>query len=107
MSHDLDSPYTVVYTEMIVHGSSPIQYEPEFTIREIIQRALHNISSLQSNTNYCKPTAILVGTHFDLCSEADVLVLEESVQITFANFIKGGVLCPVSKQGENKIIFTQ
>ena len=100
MTKNLDSPYTVVYRDDI--DSSPIQYECEFTVREIIQRALHSISSLQLNTNYSKPAALLVGTHLDKCSEADVLVLEESVQKSFANFIKDSVLCPVSKPGEKK-----
>ena len=103
MSRDLDFLYTVIYRYENT-GSRPIEYESEFTTREIIQCTLRSISSLQSNTNYSKPTAILIGTHLDKCSEADVLVLEESVQIAFANFIKDGVLCPVSKQGEKRYI---
>ena len=100
MSQDLDSPYTVVYREDT--DSRPIQYKSEFTIREIIQRALHSISSLQSNANYSQPAAILVGTHLDKCSEAHILALEQSIQDTFANFIKDSVLCPVSKPEEKK-----
>ena len=100
MTKPLDSPYTVVYRDD--SGSSPIKYESEFTIREVIQRALSSISSLQSNTSYSNPAAILVGTHRDKCSEADVLALEQSLQDTFANFIKSSVLCLVSKPGEKK-----
>ena len=101
MTKSLDSPYTVVYRSED-SGSSPIKYESEFTVREVIQRALSSISSLQSNTNYSKPAAILVGTHRDKCSEEDVLALEQSLQDTFANFIKSSVLCLVSKPGEKK-----
>ena len=95
MTQDLDTSYQVVYRDD--SGSSPIQYKSEFTVREVIQRALHSISSLQ-----IEPAAILVGTHLDKCSEKDVLALEQSVQSTFANFIKSGVLCSVSKPGEKK-----
>ena len=101
MSQDLDSPYKVIYRGED-SGSSSIQYESEFTVREIIQRALHSISSLQSNTSYSRPAAILVGTHFDKCGEKDVLALEQSVTRAFVNFIKDSVLCPVSKPGEKK-----
>ena len=101
ISQDLDSPYTVIYRGED-SGSSSIQYESEFTVREIILRALHSISSLQSNTSYSRPAAILVGTHLDKCSEEDVLALEQSIQDTFSNFIKDSVLCPVSKPGKKK-----
>ena len=77
--------------------SSSIQDESEFTVRDIIQRALHSISSLQSNMKYNKPAAILVGTHLDKCTEADVDALEQSVKKYFANFIEDGVLCSVNK----------
>ena len=101
ITQNLDSPYKVVYRDGD-SGSSSIQYTSEFTIREVIQRALHSISSLQSNTNFSKPAAILVGTHHDKCSEEDVLTVEQSVHDTFANFIEDSVLCPVSKPGEKK-----
>ena len=104
LTQNLDSPYTVVYRAEDT-GSSPIQYDCEFTIREIIQRALHSISSLQSNTSYSKPAAILVGTHCDKCDRKNIPALEQSVQNTFANFIEDCVLCPVSGSGEsNKYI---
>ena len=101
MTQNLDSPYKVVYRDGD-SGSSSIQYTSEFTIREVIQRALHSISSLQSNMNFSKPAAILVGTHHDKCSEEDVLTVEQSVHDTFANFIEDSVLCPVSNPGEKK-----
>ena len=54
VTHDLDSPYTVVYradsTAAAAAGS--IQYESEYTIREIIQRALCSISSLQTSPDH-------------------------------------------------------
>ena len=58
VTQDLDSPYTVVYRAE--GGFSPIQYESEFTIREIIQRALCSI--LQTSPDH-KPAAILIGTY--------------------------------------------
>ena len=101
VTHDLDSPYTVVYRAD--GGSSPIQYESEFTIREIIQRALCSISSLQISGNH-KPAAILVGTYFDKSNEAAVLTLDRSIQEAFkdADFMKNDILCPVNKPGEEE-----
>ena len=102
MSRDLDSPYTVVYRAED-GGSSSIEYDSVFTVTQVIQRALHSISLLQSNVNYSKPAAILVGTHHDMCSEADVYNLEQSVQKAFAYFIDNNVLYPVGKlEGKKK-----
>ena len=98
--HDLDSPYTVVYR---ADGSSSIQYESEYTIREIIQRALCSISSLQTSPDH-KPAAILIGTHLDQTSEAAVLTLDRSIQQSFQDdyFMRRDVLCSVNKPGEEK-----
>ena len=100
VTHDLDSPYTVVYR---ADGSNSIQYESEYTIREIIQRALCSISSLQTSLDH-KPAAILIGTHLDKTSEAAVLTLDRSIQQSFQDdyFMKRDVLCSVNKQGEEK-----
>ena len=100
VTHDLDSPYTVVYK---ADGSSSIQYESEYTIREIIQRALCSISSLQTSPDH-KPAAILIGTHLDQSSEAAVLTIDRSIQQSFQDdyFMKRDVLCPVNKPGEEK-----
>ena len=100
ITHDLDSPYTVVYR---ADGSSSIQYESEYTIREIIQRALCSISSLQTSLDH-KPAAILIGTHLDQTSEAAVLTLDRSIQQSFQDdyFMKRDVLCSVNKPGEEK-----
>ena len=100
VTHDLDSPYTVVYR---ADGSSSIQYESEYTIREIIQRALCSISSLQTSLDH-KPAAILIGTHLDQTSEAAVLTLDRSIQQSFQDgyFMKRDVLCSVNKPGEEK-----
>ena len=101
MTQDLDSSYQVIYRDD--SGSSPIRYECEFTIKEIIQRALHSISSLQSNSDHSQLAAILIGTHLDKCSAADILTLEQSIRDNFANFIEDSVLCSsVNKLGENK-----
>ena len=102
MSRGLDSPYTVVYRAED-GGSSSIEYDSVFTVTQVIQRALHSISLLQSNVNYSKPAAILVGTHLDKCSEEHVLALEKSIQNSFDNFIKDNVLYPVGKlEGKKK-----
>ena len=97
----LDSPYTVVYRAD--GGYSPIQYESEFTVREIIQRALCSIASLQTRQDH-KPAAILIGTYLDQSSEAAVLTLDRSIQKAFkdADFMKNNILCPVSKPGEEE-----
>ena len=100
VTHYLDSPYTVVYR---ADGSSSIQYESEYTIREIIQRALCSISSLQTSPDH-KPAAILIGTHLDQTSEAAVLTLDRSIQQSFQDdyFMRRDVLCSVNKPGEEK-----
>ena len=100
VTHDLDSPYTVVYR---ADGSSSIQYESEYTIREIIQRALCSISSLQTSPDH-KPAAILIGTHLDQTSEAAVLTLDRSIRQSFQDdyFMRRDVLCSVNKPGEEK-----
>ena len=100
VTHDLDSPYTVVYR---ADGSSSIQYESEYTIREIIQRALCSISTLQTSPDH-KPAAILIGTHLDQTSEAAVLTLDRSIQQSFQDqcFMTKDVLCSVNKPGEEK-----
>ena len=97
----LDSPYTVVYRAD--GGYSPIQYESEFTVREIIQRALCSIASLQTSPDH-KPAAILIGTYLDQSSEAAVLTLDRSIQEAFkdADFMKNNILCPVSKPEEEE-----
>ena len=101
VTQDLDSPYTVVYRGD--GGFSPIQYKSEFTIREIIQRALCSIASLQTSPDH-KPAAILIGTYLDQSSEAAVLTLDRSIQEAFkdADFMKNDILCPVSKPDEEE-----
>ena len=103
VTHDLDSPYTVVYRADSTVGSSSIQYKSEYTIREIIQRALCSISSLQTSPDH-KPAAIFIGTHLDQTNEAAVLTLDRSIQQTFqdAYFMTRDVLCSVNKPGEEK-----
>ena len=100
VTHDLDSPYRVVYR---ADGSSSIQYESEYTIREIIQRSLCSISSLQTSRDHV-PAAILIGTHLDQTSEAAFLTLDRSIQQTFQDsyFMRNDFLCSVNKLGEEK-----
>ena len=101
VTQDLDSLYTVIYRDG--SGANTLQYQSEFTIREIMQRALCTISSLQtSKTN--KPAAILIGTYLDRTNKRAVLDLDRSIQESFKNadFMKSDVLCSVNKQGEEK-----
>ena len=99
VTQDLDSPYTVIYKND--SGYCPIQYKSEFTIREIIQRALCSIASLQTSPDH-KAAAILVGTYLDQSSEADVLTLDQSIQEAFkdTNFMKSDILCQISESEE-------
>ena len=99
VTQDLDSSYTVIYRDD--SGDGPIQYKSEFTIREIIQRALCSIASLQTSPDH-KPAAILVGTYFDQSNDADVLTLDQSIQEAFkdTNFMKNDILCQISESEE-------
>ena len=101
VTKDLDSSYTVIYRDD--GGYHPIQYKSEFTIREIIQRALCSIASLQTSPDhYDKPAAILVGTYFDQSSDANVLTLDQSIQEAFkdTNFMKNDILCQIGESEE-------
>ena len=102
VTQDLHSPYTVVYRDDT--GFSPIQYQSEFTISEIIERVLCSISSLQTSEGH-KPMAMLIGTHVDLVADkASVLALDKSIQETFrdAEFMQNDTLYPVNKPEEEK-----
>ena len=69
-------------------------------IKKIIQRVLNSISTLQLTVDHSKPAALLIGTHDDKDHRAD---LEQSIQDTFSNFIKVGVLCSASKPAEEPV----
>ena len=99
VTQDLDSSYTVIYRDN--DGYSPIEYKSEFTIREIIQRALCSIASLQTSPDH-KPAAILVGTYFDQSSEEAVFKLDKSIQEAFkgTNFMENDILCQISESEE-------
>ena len=99
ITQDLDSSYTVIYRDD--GGYSLIEYKSEFTIRQIIQRALCSIASLQTSPDH-KPAAI--GTYVDQSSEVAVFTLDQSIQKAFkdTNFMKNDVLCPVSEPEEEK-----
>ena len=100
-TQDLDSPYTVVFRGGT--GNDSPQYKSESTIRQVIQRALCTISSLQTSESN-KPAAILIGTYCDLAEKSAVLALDQSIQESFkeADFMKKDVLCAVSKPGEKR-----
>ena len=99
MTQDLNAPYTVVYRDE--GGNSPIQYESEFTILQIIQGALCSIASLQTDEDQ-RPAAILVGTYLDRSSEEDVFTLDQTIQKAFkeTDFMKSDILCRVSESKE-------
>ena len=101
-TQDLDSPYTVVYRDGT--GNNSPQYTSESTIRQVIERALCAISSLQTSDDENKSAAILIGTYCDLTDKSAVLALDQSIQESFkeADFMKKDVLCAVSKPGEKR-----
>ena len=101
-TQDLDSPYTVVYRDG--SGADSPQYTSESTIRQVIQRALCAISSLQTSDEENKSAAVLIGTYCDLTDKSVVLALDQSIQESFkeADFMKKDVLCAVSKPGEKR-----
>ena len=104
MSQDLDSPYTIIYRDD--SGPAPIQYKSEITIKAIIQRALHSISLLQSNKDHSQLPTILIGTHIDECSEADIQRCEQFVRDNFATFIEDSKLCSsVNDSGEKRYTY--
>ena len=80
-----------------VDGFKSEPYESDYTIREIIQRALCTISSLQTREDH-KPTAILIGTHFEKSEKENFLTKANSVQALFDNY-RDTSLVPVSKEG--------
>ena len=101
LTEDIDKKYMVEYDG--ANGFKSLPYESDSTIREIIQRALCTISSLQTSSDH-KPAVILIGTHFEKDKEAEFLAVDESVQASFENewFMKNGTLRQVSKPGEKK-----
>ena len=101
MSQSLDYKYNVTYEDGSGSSASDVKYECEFTTKEIIQRALDSMSSLQPELDYNKPAAILIGTHNDKEPRAD---LEQSIRDTFRSFTKESVLCSVSKQVPTRYI---
>jgi len=100
LTHKLDERYNVQFQGE--EGLSSIKYESTFTVRDVLQRILCSISSLQS---YCKPVALLVGSYLDKADHVAVRSLEKSVQEALRSFITKGILFPVDYQ-EGKYIAT-
>ena len=96
VTHDLDSPYTVVYCD--IDGPTQMQYKSEFTIKAIIQRALCSISSLETSV------ALLIGTHLDKSNDEAVRKLDDSIQQLYkdSDFMRKDVLWQVDKVGEEE-----
>ena len=99
--HDLDSTFEVVFRQK--EGSDTIQYQSVLTTREVIQRILCSISSLQPSLQ--KPAALLVGTYLDQTNDEAVLALDRSVKEQFQSFIKKDILRPARvMDGEEQYI---
>ena len=103
LTHDLDKTYQVVFRGK--EGLSSIEYESVFTAREVLQRILCSISSLQSGAHKEKPVALLVGSYLDNTNEEAVLTLDRSVQEAMKSFIDNDILFPANAQ-EGKYIAT-
>ena len=119
LTHDLDKTYQVVFRGK--EGSSSIEYESVFTAREVLQRILCSISSLQSGVHeekpaalgvhkekpgvHEKPAALLVGSYLDKTHREAVLTLDRSVQKAMKSFIDDDILFPANVQ-EGKYIAT-
>jgi len=101
LTHDLDKTYRVVFRGK--EGPSSIEYESVFTAREVLQRILCSISSLQCGDHKEKPVALLVGSYLDQSNEEAVLTLNNSVQEALKSFIEKDILFPANIQ-EGKYI---
>ena len=96
LTHDLDKTYRVVFRGK--EGPSSIEYESVFTAREVLQRILCSISSLQCGDHKEKPVALLVGSYLDQSKEEAVVTLNKSVQEALKSFIEKDILLPANYQ---------
>jgi len=103
LTHDLDMTYQVVFRGK--EGPSSIEYESVFTAREVLQRILCTISSLQSGAHKERPVALLVGSYLDETNKEAVFTLDKSAQEALKCFIKKDILFPANVQ-EGKYIAT-
>ena len=103
LTHDLDKTYHVVFQGK--EGPSSIEYESVFTPREVLQRILCSISSLQYGAHKERPVAMLVGSYLDETNQEAVLTLDRSVQEALKSFIKKDILFPANVN-EGKYIAT-
>jgi len=103
LTHDLDKTYWVVFQGK--KGPSYIEYESVFTAREVLQRTLCSISSLQYGAHKERPVALLVGSYLDQSNEEAVVTLNKSVQEALKCFIEKDILFPANDK-EGKYIAT-
>ena len=103
LTHDLDKTYHIVFQGK--EGTGSIQYESMLTPREVLQRILCSISSLQSGAHKERPVALLVGSYLDDTDQEKVLTLDKSVQEALKSFIKKDILFPANVN-EGKYIAT-
>ena len=100
LTHDLDKLYKVPFRPQ--GGSSQIKdgYESEFTTREVVQRILCSMTSLQSDTQ--KSAALIIGTYLDKADSSRVLTINNYIQKSLGSFISNGFLCPAVVKGDEK-----
>ena len=103
LTHNLDKTYHILFQGK--EGPSSIEYESVFTAREVLQRILCSISSLQSGAHKERPVALLVGSYLDETNQEAVLTLDRSVQEALKSFIMKDILYPANVQ-EGKYIAT-
>ena len=101
MSYDFDRTFQVVYRGK--EGRSHIEYQSEFTTKDVLQRVLTSISTVQLGQQKIPP-AILVGTYHDETDDEHVDRLESAIQENLKSFIEKDILCPsVTAEGKKYI----
>ena len=101
LTHGLDKTYNVVFRGG--KGPSCIEYESVFTAREVLQRILCSISSLESGAHKEKPVALLVGSYRGDTNAEDVLTLNTSIRKAMESFIDKDILFAVNDQKQDYI----
>ena len=103
MSYHFDRTFQVVYQGK--EGRSHIEYQSEFTTKDVLQRVLTSISTVQLGQQKIPP-AILVGTYHDETDDEHVDRLESAIQENLKSFIEKDILCPSITAKEKKYITT-
>ena len=91
MSYHFDRTFQVLYRGR--EGRSHIEYQSEFTTKDVFQRVLTSISTVQLGQQKTPP-ALLVGTYSDETDDEHVDRLESAIQENLKSFIEKDILCP-------------